>query len=93
MNGNPSGFGETCVMMEAKGELMNPPKYWFLILFLLAIGCAGKQPTAPVYDEKADAHHDIAAAIANAGGEQKEYCAHLWRQLVPRLPCAGCADA
>jgi hypothetical protein len=45
---------------------MNPPKYWFLILFLLVLGCAGKQPTASLYDEKADAHRDIAAAIANA---------------------------
>ncbi len=45
---------------------MNPLKYWSLILFLLVIGCAGKQPTASVYDEKADAHHDIAAATANA---------------------------
>jgi len=46
---------------------MNPPKYWLLILFLLVISCAGTQPTAPIYDEKADAHQDIAAAIAKAG--------------------------
>jgi protein disulfide-isomerase len=58
-------------MMEAKGVLMNPPKYWFLILFLLVIGCAGQQPTTPVYDEKADAHHDITAAIANAEESKK----------------------
>ena len=45
---------------------MNPRKYWFLILFLLVIGCAGKQPPASVRDEKADAHRDIAAAIAIA---------------------------
>jgi len=45
---------------------MNRSKYWFLILFFLVIGCAGQQPTASVYNEKADAHHDIAAAIANA---------------------------
>ena len=45
---------------------MNPPRYWFLILLLLVIGCAAKQPTTPIYDEKADARHDIAAAITNA---------------------------
>jgi len=43
---------------------MNHPRYWFLILFFLASGCAGRQ--APIYDEKADAHHDITAAIAIA---------------------------
>jgi hypothetical protein len=53
-------------MMEAKGVLMNRPKYWFPILFLLALGCVGQQPAASIYDEKADAHHDIPAAIANA---------------------------
>jgi protein disulfide-isomerase len=50
---------------------MYSPKYWFLILFLLAIGCAAQQLTAPVYDEKADAHHDITAAIANAEGSKR----------------------
>jgi len=45
---------------------MNRPKYWFLILLLLLIGCARKQPATSIYDEKADAHRDIAAAIANA---------------------------
>ena len=50
---------------------MNPPKYWFLILFLLVLGCAGKPPTASVYDEKADAHRDVAAAIANAEQSKK----------------------
>jgi len=50
---------------------MNPRKYWFLILFLLFFGCARKQPTAPIYDEKADARHDIAAAIQNAEGSQR----------------------
>ena len=50
---------------------MNPPKYWFLILLLFAIACAGKSPAASVYDEKADAHHDIAAAIADAEASKR----------------------
>ena len=52
---------------------MKPAKYWLFILFLLVIGCARtpSQPTASIYDEKADAHHDIAAAIANAGRSQR----------------------
>ena len=45
---------------------MNPPQYWFLILSLLFSGGARKQPNASVYNEKANAQHDIAAAIANA---------------------------
>jgi len=58
-------------MMEAKGVLMNRRKYWFLILILLIFGCAPKQPTASIYGAKADAHRDIAAAIANAEGSQR----------------------
>ena len=50
---------------------MNPSKFWFFILFLLVLGCAGKEPAASIYDEKADAHHDIAAAIANAGESKR----------------------
>ncbi|HMD83288.1 MAG TPA: hypothetical protein VKO18_01150 [Terriglobia bacterium] len=50
---------------------MNPSKYWFLIVFLLVIGCAGQQPTASVYNEKADAHRDVTAAIANAKGSNR----------------------
>ena len=50
---------------------MNRPKYWFLILFLLIFGCARKQPTASIYDEKADARRDIAGAIAHAEGSQR----------------------
>jgi len=50
---------------------MIPPKYWFLTLFLIAIGCAAQQPTAAVYDEKADAHRDITAAITNAEGSKR----------------------
>ena len=52
---------------------MNRPKYCFLLLFLLILGCAGKEtnPTASIYDEKADAHRDIAAAIAKAEGSAR----------------------
>jgi site-specific recombinase len=52
---------------------MNRDKYWFLILFLLLFGCARRQPqsTAPIFDEKADARHDIATAITNAEGSQR----------------------
>jgi protein disulfide-isomerase len=57
--------------MEVRGVLMNLPKCWFLVLFILAIGCAGKQPAASIYDERADAHHDIAAAISNAKESQR----------------------
>lgn len=52
---------------------MNPKRYGFLLLFLWTLGCA-RQPLmagADIYDEKADAHRDIAAAISNAEGSQK----------------------
>ena len=45
---------------------MHLRKAWFLVLFLLIVACARTQPSAPIYDEKADAHHDIAAAITTA---------------------------
>ncbi len=50
---------------------MNPRKYWFLILLLMVIGCTTKQPTTSIYDEQADARHDIAAAISNAQGSNR----------------------
>lgn len=52
---------------------MKPALYAFSLLFLLGIGCAPKPalPSTPIYDEKADAHRDIAAAIANAPGSQR----------------------
>ena len=50
---------------------MSWPKYWYFILFLLLFCAAQKPPTVSVYDEKADAHRDIAAAIANARGSQR----------------------
>ena len=53
---------------------MDRSKYLLLILFLLLYGCARKQTGSTeagtsllIYDEKADARADIAAAIANAG--------------------------
>ena len=45
---------------------MNFSKHWLLILFLVALGCAGQEPTAPIFDENADAHRDISAAVADA---------------------------
>ena len=47
------------------------PKYWFLIFFAFVLGCVAKQPTTSIYDETADARHDIAAAISNAESSQK----------------------
>jgi len=71
MNRDPSEFVKTCVMMEVEGVWMTRPQYCLLVLFLFVAGCAGKQPAASVYDEKADAHHDIAAAIATAGESKR----------------------
>ena len=42
-----------------------------MTLFLLVIGCARRSPAAPIYDEKADARHDIAAAIDCRRGGRK----------------------
>jgi hypothetical protein len=53
-------------MMEVKGAFMKTSRYWLPLLFLSALSCTGKQLSTSVYDEKADAHHDIAVAIANA---------------------------
>jgi hypothetical protein len=59
-------------MMEVEGVGMKRPEYWLLILCILFFGCARKQPTAAsIYDEKADARRDIAVAIANAEGSQR----------------------
>jgi len=45
--------------------------YGLPILFLIAVGCAAAQPASSVYDEKADARHEIEAAKATAGVESK----------------------
>jgi len=58
-------------MMEMRGVSMNRYKNCFLILFLIALGCARKQSSTPVYNEQADARHDIAAAIANVEVSKK----------------------
>jgi hypothetical protein len=58
-------------MMTSGGDLMIHRKYAPLLLFLLFLGCTRKQPTAPIYNEKADAPHDIATAIASAEGSKK----------------------
>lgn len=50
---------------------MNPPKYWFLVMFFLAIGCTGTAKSTSIYDESADAHQDIAKAVASAGASGK----------------------
>jgi thioredoxin 1 len=56
---------------------MNRSNYWILVLLLLVFGCVQKQPasanasSSPIYDEKADAHRDITAAIANAEGSKR----------------------
>ena len=52
---------------------MNLPKSWLLTLVFLALACAGGAPgnTAAIYDEKADAHRDIAAAIANTEASKR----------------------
>jgi len=54
-----------------KGVLMQTPKYCLLFLFLLASGCAARQPSASIYNEQADAHHDVAAAISTAEGSKR----------------------
>jgi hypothetical protein len=45
---------------------MNSLKLGFALMILLVLGCAAVEPTAPIFDEKADARHDIAAAISSA---------------------------
>ena len=57
---------------------MYQPKLWVFVLFLLILGCARREhgiaeanSSSPIYDEKADARRDIAAAIANAKASKK----------------------
>ena len=50
---------------------MNRFKYGCLIGFLLICCAAQKPPTTSLYDEKADARRDVAAAIASAEGSQR----------------------
>jgi hypothetical protein len=57
---------------------MNNAKLWMLVLLVLLFGCVRKQTevftsasSSPIYDEKADAHRDIAAAIANSEASER----------------------
>jgi len=51
---------------------MTRPKYCSLILFFLVLGCARKQPSTPIYNERADARHDIASATVNSEGSKRD---------------------
>ena len=46
-------------------------KFGVLLFSVFVLGFARNQSRAPIYDEKADAHRDIAAAIAHAEGSKK----------------------
>jgi thioredoxin 1 len=48
---------------------MKFPRLWLLALTIAVVACAAKEP--PPYNEKANAHHDIAAAIARAGASKR----------------------
>jgi protein disulfide-isomerase len=50
---------------------MSCTKCWLLILVLLVSGGVLKGSTEPIYDEKADAQHDISAALAHAAQAKK----------------------
>src|ERR1039458_5048000 len=54
-----------------KGVPMQTPKYCFIFLFFLASGWAVRQLSATIYNEQADAHHDVAAAISTAQGSNR----------------------
>ena len=65
------GFKQNCVMMEVEGGRMKLPPFWLMVLLLVAVGCVAEQPNASLYNEKADARQDIAAAVANAEGSRR----------------------
>ena len=50
---------------------MNRPEFWIPLLLLLLAPAAADQPTASIYDENADAHRDVAAAITKAQAAQR----------------------
>jgi thioredoxin 1 len=58
-------------MMTERGETMNALRGWVLVPVLSVVACAASQSSAPVYDEKADAHHDVAAAISSAENSKR----------------------
>jgi len=58
-------------MIGAGGTLMSRNKYCLPMLVLLLLGCARRESTEPIYDEKADAHREISTAMANAEKAKK----------------------
>ena len=52
---------------------MKPAKHALLLTILFAVSCKPAQrfTSTPVYDEQADAHRDVAAAISSAGQSRK----------------------
>jgi hypothetical protein len=50
---------------------MNPKRYALPILAVLFISGALMGSTKPLFNEKANAHHDISLAIANAAKAKK----------------------
>ena len=45
---------------------MMTSRYCLFLILLFASGCAGAQNSAPIYNEQADARHDIASAVTKA---------------------------
>ncbi len=50
---------------------MSRAEFWFPLLFLLLFPMTSDQTTASIYDEKADAHRDVASAITRAEETQR----------------------
>lgn len=50
---------------------MNAKRYGLPILAMLALSGALKGSTEALYDEKADAHHDVSVAMAKAAKARK----------------------
>jgi protein disulfide-isomerase len=50
---------------------MHTPKFCIFVLFLIALGCAAKQPSDLIYNEQAIPRHDIAAAISSAEASKR----------------------
>ncbi len=57
--------------MKGKGTRMKMVKQVLLLLILFANGCSPAQHSASIYDEQADAHHDVAVAISTAGQSER----------------------
>ncbi len=50
---------------------MNRPELWIPLFLLLLVPAATDQPAGSIYDEKADAHREVAAAISKAEATQR----------------------